>query len=169
MPRQTNPDDGTDQALADHLNIDIEQDGTDTDDLQSLVSELDDEVSPPVSSVLELLVATIDDLQARVDDLETDLEQTHDVATTAVGTAVENESRLNDIETQHEKTHDIAKSAIAKAQQLEADTDQQEDAEQLPEDIEPSTSPLDFFANCRPACGGRQRNRRSAQVDRWDC
>ncbi|KAA9396369.1 hypothetical protein Har1130_19000 [Haloarcula sp. CBA1130] len=155
MPRQTNPnndgtdDTATDKALADHLDMDIEQDGTDTDDLQSLVSELDDEVSPPVSSVLETLVTTIDDLQARVDDLEADLEQTHEVATTAVGDAAENESRLNDVETQQETTHDIAKSAIAKAQQLEADTDQQEDAEQLPEGIEPSSSPLDFFANCR--------------------
>jgi len=44
---------------------------------------------------------------------------------------------------------DVAKSAIAKAQQLEADSDHQEDAEQLPEGIEPSSSPLDFFANCR--------------------
>ncbi len=44
-----------------------------------------------------------------------------------------------------------AKSAIAKAQQLEADPDQQEDAETLPEGIEPSSSPLDFFANCRQA------------------
>ncbi|WP_367175657.1 hypothetical protein [Haloarcula rubripromontorii] len=155
MPRQTNThDDGTDdtatdQAFADRLDMDIGQDGTDTDELQALVSELGDEVSPPVSSVLELLVATIDDLQARVDDLEADLEQTHDVATTAVGTAAENESRLDDIETQQETTHDIAKSAIAKAQQLEADTDQQEDAEQLPEGIKPSSSPLDFFANCR--------------------
>ncbi|EMA25744.1 hypothetical protein [Haloarcula argentinensis] len=155
MPRQTSPDDNetdstaTDKALAYHLDMDLGQDGTDTDDLQSLVSELGDEVSPPVSSVLELLVATIDDLQARVDDLEADLERTHDVATTAVGTAAENESRLDDVETQQETTHDVAKSAIAKAQQLEADTDQQEDAEQLPEGIEPSSSPLDFFANCR--------------------
>ena len=156
MPRQTSPnndgtdDTATDKALADHLDIDIKQDGTDTDELQTLINDLNgDEVSPPVSSVLELLVATIDDLQARVDDLEADLERTHDVATTAVGTAAENESRLDDVETQQETTHDIAKSAIAKAQRLEADTDQQEDAEQLPEGIEPSSSPLDFFANCR--------------------
>jgi hypothetical protein len=47
------------------------------------------------------------------------------------------------------EVHDVAKSAIAKAQQLEADSDHQEDAEQLPEGIEPSSSPLDFFANCR--------------------
>ncbi|GCF16228.1 hypothetical protein Harman_41630 [Haloarcula mannanilytica] len=155
MPRHTTPDDdgtestATDHALAYELGMDIGHGDTDTDELQSLVSELGDEVSPPVSSVLELLVATIEDLQERVDDLEDDVAQTHDVATTAVGTAAENESRLNDVETRQETTHDVAKSAIAKAQQLEADSDQQEDAEQLPEGIEPSSSPLDFFANCR--------------------
>ncbi|AJF28073.1 hypothetical protein SG26_20235 (plasmid) [Haloarcula sp. CBA1115] len=154
MPRHPTADDGTestatDQALADALDMDLGQDDTDTDELQSLFAQLDDEVSPPVSSVLELLVATIDDLQKRVTELEDELEQTHDVATTAVGDAATNEQRLEDLETQQETTHDVAKSAIAKAQQLDAETDHQEDAEQLPEGIEPSSSPLDFFANCR--------------------
>jgi len=155
MPRHTNPDDSgtdstaTDQALADELDMDIGQDCTDIDALHSLVSDLGDEVAPPVSSVLELLVATIDDLQERVEDLEDNVERTHDVATTAVGSAATNDQRLDDLETQQEATHDVAKSAIAKAQQLEADADHQEDAEQLPEGIEPSSSPLDFFANCR--------------------
>ena len=155
MPRNTTPDDSgtdstaTDHALADELRMDIGGDGTDIDALQSLVSDLGDEVPPPVSSVLELLVGTIDDLQKRVDDLEDEVEQTHDVATTAVGNAATNDQRLDELETQQEATHDVAKSAIAKAQQLEADSDHQEDAEQLPEGIEPSSSPLDFFANCR--------------------
>ncbi|RLM90065.1 hypothetical protein [Haloarcula sp. Atlit-7R] len=154
MPRQSTEDSetdstATDQSLADELGMDIGQEGADIDTLQSLVSALDDEVAPPVSSVLELLVGTIEDLQERVDDLEDDVEQTHDVATTAVGNAATNDHRLDDLETQQEATHDVAKSAIAKAQQLEADTDHQEDAEQLPEGIEPSSSPLDFFANCR--------------------
>ncbi|GGM50766.1 hypothetical protein [Haloarcula argentinensis] len=155
MPRHSTAEDdstestATDQALADALGIDIGQDSTDTNELQSLVAQLDDEVSPPVASVLELLVGTIDSLQERVTELEKDLEQTHDVATTAVGDAATNEQRLEDLEAQQETTHDVAKSAIAKAQQLDAETDHQEDAEQLPEGIEPSSSPLDFFANCR--------------------
>ncbi|AJF27958.1 hypothetical protein SG26_19540 (plasmid) [Haloarcula sp. CBA1115] len=151
MPRQTNPDDDneTDQALADHLDMDIGQAEMDTDELQALVSDLDGDVSPLVSSVLETLVATIDDLHERVTELEADLEQTHKVATTAVGDASTNDQRLDELETQQETTRDVAKSAIAKAQQLEANTDHQEDAEQLPEGIEPSSSPLDFFANCR--------------------
>ncbi|AUG49524.1 hypothetical protein BVU17_18245 (plasmid) [Haloarcula taiwanensis] len=155
MPRQpTNDDSGTDstatdQALADELGMDIREDGVDINELQSFVTALDEEVPPPVSSVLELLVGTIEGLQERVDDLEDDVERTHDVATTAVGNAATNDQRLDDLETQQEATHDVAKSAIAKAQQLEADSDHQEDAEQLPEGIEPSSSPLDFFANCR--------------------
>ncbi|MUV49771.1 hypothetical protein [Haloarcula sp. CBA1122] len=152
MPRQTNPNDDdneTDKALADHLDMDIEQAETDTDELQSIINDLDGDVSPLVSSVLETLVATIDDLHERVTQLEADVEQTHEVATTAVGDAATNDQRLDDLEAQQETTRDVAKSAIAKAQQLEADTDQQEDAEQLPEGIEPSSSPLDFFANCR--------------------
>ncbi|WP_058992429.1 hypothetical protein [Haloarcula sp. CBA1127] len=155
MPRHPTADDdgtertATDQALADALGIDLGQESPDTDELQSLIAQLDDEVSPPVSSVLELLVATIDDLQERVNELEKDLEQTHDVATTAVGDAATNEQRLEDLEAQQEATHDVAKSAIAKAQQLDAETDHQEDAEQLPDGTEPSSSPLDFFANCR--------------------
>ncbi|WP_336358946.1 hypothetical protein [Haloarcula sp. CGMCC 1.6347] len=151
MPRQTNLNDdtATDQALADHLDMDIEQAETDTDELQTLINDLDGDVSPLVSSVLETLVATIDDLHERVTELEANLERTHEVATTAVGDAATNDQRLDDLEAKQETTRDVAKSAIAKAQQLEADTDQQEDAEQLPEGIEPSSSPLDFFANCR--------------------
>ncbi|WP_336339479.1 hypothetical protein [Haloarcula brevis] len=155
MPREPTPTDSgtdstaTDQALADELGMDIGHESLDTDDLQALVAQLDDEVSPPVSSVLGLLVETIDDLQERVEALEGDLEQTHDVATTAVGNAATNEQRLDEVEDQQEATHDVAKSAIAKAQQLEADPGQQEDAEGLPDGIEPSSSPLDFFANCR--------------------
>jgi len=50
---------------------------------------------------------------------------------------------------QREATHTIAKSVITKAQQIEADTDHQEDAEQLPDGVEHSSSPLDVFASCR--------------------
>ncbi len=137
------------QGLADHLDKDIGQENTNFEQLQTLVNDLDGDVSPLVSSVLETLVATIDDLHERVTELEADLERTHEVATTAVGDAATNDQRLDDLEAQQETTREVAMSAIAKAQQLEADADQQEDAEQLPEGIEPSSSPLDFFANCR--------------------
>ncbi|QIO25016.1 hypothetical protein [Haloarcula sp. JP-L23] len=138
-----------DMALADQLDIDSDQSVPDTETLQSLVDQLKGPISPLVSSVLEALVTTIDHLQTRVADLEATLDSTHDVATTAVGDAAANASRLDDIEAEQSKTHDVAKSAIAKAQQLDADADHQTDAETLPEGVEPSSSPLDFFANCR--------------------
>ncbi|MBX0325199.1 hypothetical protein EGH21_19420 [Halomicroarcula sp. F13] len=138
-----------DAALADQFDIDSGQSELDTANLQSLVDQLEESVSPLVSSVLEELVATVDHLQTRVADLEADLDRTHDVATTAVGDAAENTSRLDNVEAQQEQTHEVAKSAIAKAQQLDADADHQADAETLPEGVEPSSSPLDFFANCR--------------------
>ncbi len=157
MPRHTNSDESatdstaTDDQLAAQLGTDISDDAPDTEALQELIGQLEEETSPPVSSVLEGLVAMINQLQDRVEELEAQQEQTHDIATTAVGKSAEAESRLDDIEEQQEETHEVAKSAIAKAQQLEADPDQQEDAETLPEGTEPSSSPLDFFANCRQA------------------
>lgn len=138
-----------DAALANQFDMDSGQSALDTETLQSLVDQLEGSVSPLVSSVLEGLVATIDHLQTRIADLEADFDRTHDVATTAVGDAAENASRLDDVEAEQAKTHDVAKSAIAKAQQLDADADHQADAKALPAGVEPSSSPLDFFANCR--------------------
>jgi len=127
--------------------MDIPQTDHSTEDLQTLLEQIQDNIPPLVSSVLQTLIQTIETLQNRIDDLETKLEQTHDIATTASGKAETNASDINDLEADQEKTHDIATSAVAKANQL--DSDQQEDAETLPEGVEPSSSPLDFFANCR--------------------
>ncbi|MDS0222859.1 hypothetical protein NDI54_16050 [Haloarcula sp. S1AR25-5A] len=137
----------TDAAVAADLDVDIPQTDHSTDDLQALLNQIQDTIPPLVSSVLQTLIQTIDSLQHRIDDLETKQEQTHDIATTASGKAETNASDITDLEADHEKTHDIATSAVAKANQLEAD--QQEDAETLPDGVEPSSSPLDFFANCR--------------------
>jgi len=139
----------TDAAVAAHLDMDIPQTDHSTEDLQALLNQIQDTMSPLVSSVLETLIQTIETLQHRIDDLETRQEQTHDIATTASGKAETNASDINDLEADHEKTHDIATSAVAKANQLDADTDQEANAETLPEGVEPSSSPLDFFANCR--------------------
>ncbi|WP_135304749.1 hypothetical protein [Haloarcula amylovorans] len=139
--------DDNDAALADALDMTI---GQDEPALEDLVTQLADrEIDPLVVQLLKTLVDTVADLQDTIDDLKTDQERTHDIATTASATSEQNASQIDDLETQQEQTHEVAKSAIAKAQQLEADTDQQEDAEQLPAGIEPSSSPLDFFANCR--------------------
>lgn len=139
----------TDAAVAAHLDMDIPQTDHSTEDLQTLLEQIQDNMPPLVSSVLQTLIQTIDSLQQRIDDLETKQEQTHDIATTASGKAETNASDIDDLEANQEKTHDIATSAVAKANQLAADPDQQEEAETLPEGVDPSSSPLDFFANCR--------------------
>jgi len=139
----------TDAELAAHLDIDIPQIDHSTEDLQALLDQIQDTISPLVSSVLQTLIQTIDTLQHRIDDLESKLDQTHDIATTASGKAETNASDIDDLEATQEKTHDIATSAVAKANQLDAD--QQEDAETLSDGVDPSSSPLDFFVNCRQA------------------
>jgi len=139
-----------DAAVAAALDMDIETRDGSGPDCDALLARLSDrDVDPVVATLLESLVQERARLEERVDELEQQVERTHDVATTASGDAAMNDSRLEDLEADHEETREIARSAVAKAQQLEADTDQQEDAESLPEGVEPSSSPLDFFANCR--------------------
>ncbi|MBX0305668.1 hypothetical protein [Haloarcula salinisoli] len=139
-----------DAAVAATLDMDIDTGNGSGPNCDTLLGQLNDrEVDPVVATLLQALVQEREQLQERVDELEQQVEQTHDIATTASGDAAANESRLDDLEDGHEETREIARSAVAKAQQLEADADQQEDAESLPEGVEPSSSPLDFFANCR--------------------
>ena len=114
-------------------------------DIDVLLAQLaDHDVDPVVATLLETLVAERDRLQERIEQLEAKLERTHDIATTASGHSEANESRLDDLETDHEKTRDIARTAVAKAEQADC-----EETGSLPDGIEPSSSPLDFFANCR--------------------
>jgi len=137
-------------ALARALGFDVTtvtQDAANRD-VDALLAQLGDrDVDPVVATILESLVKENRRLRERVEDLEKDQEANHDVATTAVAKAQTNESRVDDLEEQETQTREIARSAIAKANQVDAD--QQEDAEDLPHGVEPSTSPLDFFANCR--------------------
>lgn len=128
--------------------VDPDAKSEDVQDLVELLTQRDD-VDPVVATVLETLVETVDRQQDELEDLREQQEKTHDVATTAVAKAQSTEQRVDDVEEQEEKTRDIARSAVAKAEQVDADPDQQEDAEDLPAGVEPSTSPLDFFANCR--------------------
>jgi len=153
---QTNPpestastDDERDTTLAAHLDIDTSEE-TPHETCKAIVADLPlDDIDPRLGTVLESLLAMTDQLQRRVAELEDELDQTHEIATTASGNAAKNAATLETLEEDHDKTRDIASTAVAKAQQLEADPDQQADAERLPADVAPSSSPLDFFANCR--------------------
>ncbi|WP_284010421.1 hypothetical protein [Haloarcula pelagica] len=146
-PGTDSPDD-RDRALANELGLDIGQ-GTpkDTDGLLSTLADRD--TDPVLLTLLEHLLEENTRLQDRFDELEATQDRTHDIATTASAKAETNASHLESVEDKHKRTHDVATSAIAKAQQLEANADHQEDAEALPHGVEPSSSPLDFFANCR--------------------
>lgn len=117
---------------------------------RALVDELTPtDLDPQIGAVLESLLSVTDQLQQRVTELEAELTKTHNIATTASGNAAENTATINTLKDDHEKTRDITRTAVAKAQQLEVDPDQQEDAERLPADVAPGSSPPDFFANCR--------------------
>lgn len=145
-------DENDDAAVADALGFDVgavDPDANDRD-LAGLLEQLDDrDVDPIVATLLEELVSENRRLRERLEENDDDLERTHDVATNASAKAHQVESRVDELEDEEEKTRDIARSAVAKAEQVDADPDQQEDAEDLPTGVEPSTSPLDFFANCR--------------------
>lgn len=143
--------DDQDAALAAHLDMEL-GDAPPIETGRELVAQLTSkETDPLLEALFESLLELTTELQARVDDLEGELETTHEIATTASGKTAQNAAAIEDLEAEQEKTHDIAKTAVAKAQQLEADPDAQEDAEALPAGVEPSSSPLDFFANCREA------------------
>jgi hypothetical protein len=143
-------------AVADALGLDITAVDPEAGEerLESMVEDLaDDEAVPDLlGDVLSMLVAQNRQLRERVEELEDTQQTVRDVARTAVGSAETNESRLEEIEDDCEETREISRCAIAKAEQLDAaihDEGTQEDVETLPDGIEPSTSPLDFFANCR--------------------
>lgn len=168
MPRQTT------DSEADAIELEGEQ--PDVDELRSLVDQLDTE-SPLIATVLDTLVEMVDDLQTHLGELEEQQAETHDIAKTAVGDTATNEQRLDEIDQRASETRNIARAAVAKAEQATADPDEQEDVERLPADVEPSSSPLDFFANCRPAkvkeVFVEQRNRTNtyraiAVAKRWE-
>jgi len=128
--------------------FDLDDEQPDIDTLRSVVADLDDSGSPLIAAVFDTLLDTIGGLQDRVDELEAQQESTHDIATTAVGNAATNETQLDELDRRAKKNRQIARTAVGKAEQAAADPDQQEDPERLPGDVEPSSSPLDFFANC---------------------
>lgn len=128
---QVDAESSGDEALAEHLGMEVDR-GSSRDAQNDAVDAV----------IVEGLVKEVRDLRDTVEDQQETIQEL---------AAANNElrNRVGDLQDQEETTRDIARSAIAKAEQLDADPDQQEDAEELPTGVEPSTSPLDFFANCR--------------------
>ncbi|MBX0326070.1 hypothetical protein EGH21_23975 [Halomicroarcula sp. F13] len=173
QPTADQTDSLVDDHDAEHLDIDIDLDTPTTEDIRTLLDQyISDDVDPLLETLLDTLLDLTDHLQSKLEDLETHIERTHDVATTASAKTEQQASHLEDLEADQTKTHDIATTAVAKAQQLEAD----DDHDSLPAGVEPSSSPLDFFANCRDAAiknafvaeANRQNTYRAIRVaKRW--
>ena len=94
------------------------------------------------NEVLERRVETQSD---RIEELEERIDKNDQVRTDLA-------QNTNEATSVAEEAKEIACSASAKVSQIEATSGESEsdEATQLPGGVEPSTSPLDFFANCRP-------------------
>jgi hypothetical protein len=149
----------SDAAFAEMMGFDDSRDdGREQRDDQDddLLDAVDDVADPATRDVLVTLVDDLQDererrqeLEQRVDDQQETISEQQRTIKDLICRTNEFQERVDGVEESEEKTRDIAKSAVAKAEQAVADPDQQEDAEQLPGGVEPSSSPLDFFANCR--------------------
>jgi hypothetical protein len=118
------------------------------------------------STTIQMLTNELRTLRSRIEDLETENEVLERRVETQSDRIEELEERIdkddqvradlaqnaNEATSVAEEAKEIACSASAKVSQIEAINDESESDEttQLPGDVEPSTSPLDFFANCRP-------------------
>ncbi|MFD1588465.1 PspA/IM30 family protein [Halorientalis brevis] len=114
----------------------------------SSLDETDGHTSDQATLTKQLL-AECRQLRETVEAQKQTIEKQQQTITDQVSRINTLEDRVDELEADSEKTRDIARSASAKAEQAIADTDTQEDAETLPQGVEPSSSPLDFFANCR--------------------
>lgn len=158
-PAQIDAEQPDNQDVADALGFgsvggrDGRREDQDVDEMREFVNDVAD---PAARQLLDLVLDKLKEERDRRRDLEDVVQKQQETIeehqeTIQDLTARHNEfqQRVEDVEESEEKTRDIARSAVAKAEQASADPDQQEDAEQLPQGVEPSTSPLDFFANCR--------------------
>jgi HPt (histidine-containing phosphotransfer) domain-containing protein len=124
-------------------------DAQSTTDLQTLTTELHALRSrvESLETENETLKRQVDTQSERIDDLEARVDKNDQTRTDLAKNATQAKSEA-------EKAKEIARSASAKACQVEATLEEdtpgnEPERTQLPGDVEPSTSPLDFFANCR--------------------
>jgi regulator of replication initiation timing len=128
---------------------------TDSDDAQSttiqtLANELE-ELHTQVESLEtenQSLKRQVETQSDRIDELEDRVDKNNQTRKDLAKNTTQAKSEA-------EEAKEIARSASAKACQVEATLEEDtlgngsEGTSQLPGDVEPSTSPLDFFANCR--------------------
>jgi hypothetical protein len=117
------------------------------------------------STTIQTLTDELRALRNRVEDLETEnevLERRVEMQADRIGELEERIDKDDQVRTDlaqnaneatavAEEAKEIACSVSAKVSQVEASNESESDGTtQLPGDVDPSTSPLDFFANCRP-------------------
>lgn len=106
--------------------------------------EDDEPTKAELWAVIKSQQQTIEALEGRVEELEEEVEKTRETQKNFA-------KDLSNATTNSEEAKEIARSANANVNQLEAKVegdDQQEKKHDLPGDVKPSSSPLDFFANC---------------------
>jgi uncharacterized protein YoxC len=98
---------------------------------------------------------TIDQLEERVGELQQEQNRAERNREEIATRSNELGEKVNAVEETADETKEIAKSASATAEQAKSIAEtgetaaEREDAEELPGGVEPSSSPLDFLANCR--------------------
>jgi outer membrane murein-binding lipoprotein Lpp len=166
----SNIDDVDDSTFAEKMGFDL-QDDDGRDDLQ----DVDD---------FENLVGVVGELVDEVNDLREENDELRDTVESQQQTIQDLTAKVNELSSDTKDTREIARSAVATANQVEAtvqeelsEEDTSEVNRRLPGDVEPSTSPLDFFANCRAESvremyvieSNRINSYRAVQVaKRWD-
>ena len=105
--------------------------------------------------VIQKQAKTIEKLEARLEEVEQEQNRAQRNRQEIASRANELNEKADDIEETADEAKEIAKSASSTAEQAKSIVKtgetafEREDAEELPGGVEPSSSPLDFFANCR--------------------
>jgi len=138
-----------DEEIANHLGFEIESESDTTDamdnghaprhDRDELAAMLHD-----LAERVETLERERDELAERVETLEDELENAEDIRKDLA----KNATKAAD---EAEKARVIAQNANDRVNEELDGSDETDESAALPGGVEPSTSPLDFFANCRSA------------------
>ncbi|NKE37918.1 methyl-accepting chemotaxis protein [Natronococcus sp. JC468] len=105
--------------------------------------------------VLQKQAKTIEQLESRLEDVEQEQSRGQRNRQEIASRMNELDEKVDEVTETADEAKEIAKSATSTAEQAKsiAETGEtafdREDAEALPGGVEPSSSPLDFFANCR--------------------
>ena len=105
--------------------------------------------------MLQKQAKTIEQLESRLEDVEQQQSRAKRNRQEIASQANELDEKVDEVKETADEAKEIAKTASSTAEQAKSIAEtgetafEREDAETLPGGVEPSSSPLDFFANCR--------------------